>query len=163
MTDCKIHNKDFGENKTFNIEHNFLFKCHKSYVCCIVGHEQVVQLLLFYGASLNELDAWKRSPLMLTAHEGHTSLLEQLLQAGCSVNLRSLEGRSSLHYATIFGHISCVEKLLEKEADVNLYDSNGATPLNYAAKEGLPTEYLPYKVNFNNYTACAEAIFPQRN
>ena len=116
----------------------------------IAGFESVVQLLLFFGASLSEVDEFKRSPLMLAAHEGHTTLLQQLICAGSSVNARSTEGRTAIHYATLFDRIYCVEKLLQKEADVNVYDSHGITPLNYAAKKG-------FYFFFNSAAGCSKA------
>lgn len=102
----------------------------------VAGYTTVLQLLLSFGASLNEIDDRKRTALILAAHEGHVAVVEQLTCAGASVHLKSFEGCTALHYAALFGHIDCAEKLLEKEADVNVYDNHGDTPLNLAAKEG---------------------------
>ena len=77
---------------------------------CILGHYQVVELLLILGVSPNlvligdEEFGGSNSLLQTAAAMGHTKVVIRLLRAGADKNYKNKDGESALDLARIHGH-----------------------------------------------------------
>lgn len=102
------------------------------------GHEEVVDLLLKYGARTTIQDACGNTPLMYAALGGHMGVVQKLLHVVGDKGLaeRGEEGRTALHHAVIGGHDELVAFLMSKGAHVSSKDVAGVTPLMYASSRG---------------------------
>ena len=98
----------------------------------IQGHEEIVQLLLSNGASLEAKDIWEQTPLHRAALSGHNSTVELLLSKGASLEAKDKVRQTPLHCATWHGHTSTVELLLSKGASITAINKRGKTPLGTA-------------------------------
>jgi ankyrin repeat protein len=66
-----------------------------------LGHHEIVGQLLRYGASTEERDKFKRTPLFLAASKGLVDVMKVLVEAGADVNAKDTDSRTVvLHLAT---------------------------------------------------------------
>ena len=100
------------------------------------GNEEVVRLLLRYGAMVNQRDASYLSPLHLASQRGHVVVVECLLQEHADIDGKGPNDQTPLRVASEQGQIEVAEALLRKGAKVNARDSKQMTPLHVAAKQG---------------------------
>ena len=100
------------------------------------GNEEVVRLLLRYGATVNERDASSFSPLHLASMRGHVDVVESLMQEHADVDLKGPNDRTPLRVAAEKGQIEVAEVLLREQGKVNARDQSQMTPLHVAAKHG---------------------------
>ena len=100
------------------------------------GYNDIVQLLLTKGASIEAVDKDNDTPLHLAARSGHTSTVKLLLSKGASIEVTSYYNHTPLHFAANYGHTSIVELLLSKGASVEAMDEDNDTPLHLAARHG---------------------------
>ncbi|KAF0301869.1 Protein TANC1 [Amphibalanus amphitrite] len=80
--------------------------------CAAEGCDEMLQLLLKYGASVDGVNARGQTPLMLAAVGGQAGAAQLLLQCGARVALRDAAGRCALVHAAVAGHLSVIEYLL---------------------------------------------------
>lgn len=108
------------------------------------GNEALAELLLEYGADVNEPDQMGKTPLVRAAHMGQTEMVRWLLQHGANPAGRTASDREGptgftpLHIAVIQNHAGIVELLLVHGADASATDDEGRTPLDWAHIKGLP-------------------------
>ena len=101
------------------------------------GQQDVVELLLANGASVNVKDLWPRgTPLHYAAEKGHEEIVELLIAKGADVNAQDKERFTPLHRAASWGHKGTAELLIVRDADVNVKDDDGKTPLDIASEQG---------------------------
>lgn len=100
------------------------------------GNEDVVRLLLQYGATVNEHDASSFTPLHLASLRGHINVVEMLLQEHAETDAKGPNDQTPLRIATEKGQIEVAEALLRKKAKVNPRDKTQMTPLHISAKHG---------------------------
>lgn len=81
-----------------------------------------IELLLRYGASINECTANYETPLHLatTAPIPRASLVEFLVKKGSDVNSKNIEGKTPLHLAAERGRESVFRVLMASGADLSL-------------------------------------------
>ena len=103
------------------------------------GYNDIVQLLLTKGASIDVVDKDNNTPLHHAARYGHTSIVELLLSKGASIEAKNEYLDPPLHHAAWNGHTSTVELLLEKGASIEVTDKYNNTPLHRAARYGHPS------------------------
>ncbi|XP_062502611.1 ankyrin repeat, PH and SEC7 domain containing protein secG-like [Corticium candelabrum] len=89
------------------------------HVAGLNGDEEIVKLLLYYGADVNQLGAQKSTAVHRAAEGGSTAALSVLLATNASVNQFDNLGCSPLHYAVDNGHYDCSKNLLDHGADPN--------------------------------------------
>ena len=99
------------------------------FMAAILGHLQIVKLLIEAGADVNSVSKHGASPLLVAAQEGFIKTTSTLCShADIDVNLSDHFNRSPLWFATKKGHlhIKIVKKLLSCPGiDVNKKDHQG--------------------------------------
>ena len=93
------------------------------------GYNDIVQLLLTKGVSIEATDNDNDTPLHIAAWKGHTSTVELLLSKGASIEATNNINDTPLHLAAQYGHTSAVELLLSKGASIKAMNINNYTPL----------------------------------
>ncbi|KAM3485216.1 hypothetical protein MY8738_001464 [Beauveria namnaoensis] len=85
------------------------------------GHLDTVNVLLEYGARVNEQGGHYGNALQAASIAGHEAIVRRLMQEGADVNRQSshYEIKSALIAASKCGHAAIVQMLLEYGADVN--------------------------------------------
>ena len=81
-------------------------------LCAADGCEEMLQLLIKFGAVVDAPNSKGVTPLMLAAAGGHAGAVQLLLQHGAAVGLRDGAQRCALVHAAVSGHLSVVEYLL---------------------------------------------------
>jgi ankyrin repeat protein len=136
---------------------------HYAVQCCCdskCGHNEVINILLSYGANVdiknNDNDTpeqvaiiygrgdfgklirtYSRNKLdiFIAAAEGYVDNLKLFLQHTPSItNNRDKHGYTPLHVAAMAGNADCVRILLDAGADVQARDANGQTPIECTLK-----------------------------
>jgi uncharacterized protein len=102
------------------------------------GHDQVVRLLLCFGAdtSLHSCEEEGDTALVRASRMGHADICLQLLLHGANPHQANVEGVLPLVVAAQNGHINIVRFLLAHGADQRRRDRSGLTPLGAATSEG---------------------------
>lgn len=100
------------------------------------GNEEVVRLLLQYGATVDERDASLLAPIHLASLRGHLNVIEVLLQEHADVDIKGPNDQTSLRIASEKGEIEVAAALLRRGAKANARDVKQMTPLHIAAKQG---------------------------
>lgn len=125
------------------------------YIACLKGHnrtvkiliniglifatseyDNIVELLLRYGAEINLCHKKGCTPLIDACLNGHISTVQLLLSSGAKVNLCLDNGASPFSLACLHGHDDIVQFLLRNAADIYLCLESGACPLYEACQEG---------------------------
>jgi len=93
----------------------------------------VTELLIKYGARVNDQDKYGRTALMASAffdEKNNDNLnMKVLLKNGADVNFKKNTGQTALYIAAMKGNIASVKILLNNGADINLRDNKGLSPL----------------------------------
>jgi ankyrin repeat protein len=96
------------------------------------NNPRIINLLILYGAKVNDTLENGYSPLMAAASFGSNEVLECLLKHGANVKqTRQIDGITALMLAAFNGYLQKVKVLLSYKADKNIKDKNGKTALNY--------------------------------
>jgi hypothetical protein len=107
------------------------------HLAAMVGHKELVTLLLGSGAEVNAKDARERTALSLAALHGKKDVVGLLMEHKAVVNVRDKEsGLTPLLGAVMGGYGEIVELLLKNGADWTVKDSSGLTALQTAARFG---------------------------
>lgn len=104
----------------------------------------VTKLLVYKEGFVTDLDAEKKTPLHVAAHEGFTKIVQTLLDAGASVNAQDISGLTPLNCAASQGWWEVCNVLLEGNAIANITNNEGMSPLHFAVRNKVidPYEYL---------------------
>ncbi|CAG9946002.1 unnamed protein product [Clonostachys rosea f. rosea IK726] len=78
----------------------------------VLGHEEMVQLLLKKKAKIEIRDTFNRTPLSLAALGDHKGIVDLLLRSGANVDSYDSSDLTSLFWAVVAGRISVVQSLL---------------------------------------------------
>jgi len=107
-----------------------------------------IEVLVEYGANINQQDFEGKTPLMLAIEHGCLEGFACLLCFSPNLRIRTLEQKTALHFAA---HVNTflpqfreftVQKLLQHGADPNAQDINGDTPLHIVARMNGSTEII---------------------
>jgi ankyrin repeat protein len=100
------------------------------------GHKDIVALLLYAGADVNQANEHGDIPLHWAAGKGDKDIVELLLKHRADINKANNSSITPLHLAVDKGQKDIAELLLKHGADVNQVSRYGSTPLNSAARSG---------------------------
>jgi ankyrin repeat protein len=100
-----------------------------------LGEENVVRLLLFMGADVEERGWHNMTPLLYAAWCSSLTIAKILVEAGADMKARDENGWTVLHYPACWGDVKLVQFLLDNGALelLDVTDNNGDTPLHRAA------------------------------
>jgi hypothetical protein len=100
------------------------------------GNEEIVQLLLKAGASVNTANGDGMTPLMLAAQHDRTAVLSMLVQERQNLDSKDKHGNTAILLAAKSGHLMAVRVLADAGADLHCRDENGLNALSWAAMHG---------------------------
>ncbi len=102
----------------------------------ILGQEEIVKLLILYGADLNAKNMQGWTPLMWATECGRTKVVRMLLNHGADALAKDHDGDTALMIAAYHGNEEIVKSLLEKDDRVSMKDYNGRNALSIAKAQG---------------------------
>lgn len=129
---------------------------------------EMIELLLRYGADIDLCKANGVSPLYIACQEGHDDIVQLFLSNGANINKCTQNGASPLIIACQEGHERIVDTLVRNGANIQSYMEDGSNPLSIACQKGYTNTVnllLNYGADANRslkdgtsplFTACQE-------
>ncbi|RUS84242.1 hypothetical protein EGW08_007994 [Elysia chlorotica] len=109
------------------------------HICAENGHLGAMEVLVRYGADINQLDAHKRTVMHFASQQGHGHSIEWLIDHGALADEIEMDGYSPLHVATCLGYKTACRSLLTLgKAEVNRLSKDSWSSLHMAASYGHP-------------------------
>ncbi len=84
------------------------------------GYQQIVEMLITHGASVQVKDDRGETPLHKACINGHQDIVELLIASGSEVEARSTDGSTPLHMAAYGQHLEVVRFLQKNGANLDL-------------------------------------------
>ncbi|MEW9530321.1 ankyrin repeat domain-containing protein [Microbispora sp. NPDC049125] len=108
------------------------------YRAAVLGHAEIVRLLLEYGADPDQPSggAGEGLPLCAAACWDHAETVQALVDGGADPDAAEAGGWTALLWAAADGHLASADILLDAGADPDRADDDGDTPLALAAHFG---------------------------
>ena len=115
------------------------------HITAITGVMSVMEMLLRYGAGVNDEYAHKLTPIFPAIHLNNLNMVGYMISRGADVNHRDEMGRTPLHWAAAVPHekleggnrVKMVRFLLDHNADHTAKDNGGLTPRDLAEAAGI--------------------------
>ncbi|QRY18877.1 ORF-7 [Teiidae poxvirus 1] len=106
------------------------------------GNEDMVELLLFWGASVHIRGERNETPLHTAVRHGHDYIVELLLDKGANPNACNDEHWTPLHVAMIEQphNLNTIDALLQANANVDIQDKKGHSPFSICFTKGFPDQ-----------------------
>lgn len=77
------------------------------------GNYKLIELLIKYGAAVNQIDGFNKwPPIFYAASEGHVKTAEELIKFGAELDIVDEVGYNVLYYCVVEGHIAVLNQLL---------------------------------------------------
>ncbi|HJZ23529.1 MAG TPA: ankyrin repeat domain-containing protein [Candidatus Babeliales bacterium] len=112
-------------------------KCTLLHTASYLGLIKAVEVLLEFGADINEQDNDGYTPLHRATFKGNIDIVDLLLRKGADTDLKNNCGATSLHIASSFKYTEIITLLCKHNANVNAVDTmSGYTPLIISASKG---------------------------
>ncbi|KAK7712472.1 hypothetical protein SLS64_004856 [Diaporthe eres] len=108
---------------------SILMNTIKAQALSATGREELMKLLLTYGANPNECDSWGKTAVSFLIEREHTNLVPLLLEKGLDPNQELGNGQTLLTHAINCGNAELTKKLLRHGARPNSANKKGCTPL----------------------------------
>jgi ankyrin repeat protein len=123
----------------------------------LMGHEQIVKILIHQGADVDAQGGAYDSPLQAAAYKGHERIIRLLLDAGADVNARAGLYGTALLAATLGDRYQIVQILLARSADTSFKNEIYGTALRAACvrnRAGIVGMLLENDVKNNELGRC---------
>ncbi len=120
------------------------------YACNSSVNNEVILLLLEYGANPDARSNDKGTPVHWAVSAGNITKLEYLTQYGANLNLQDLKGNTPLHWAVHYKFLSTVVFLIEHGSDRNIANENSKTPLELCRGKSESEEIFNYLNNLDS-------------
>lgn len=98
--------------------------------------EEMIKLLLKWGADVRAIDEGGDTPLHIAALNGYGPAVQLLLKHGSDISAQNDWGETALHMAIQVHERTVIRLLVENGADVTISNGNGSTALHYACMIG---------------------------
>jgi ankyrin repeat protein len=103
--------------------------CQPLWFAAWKGHEVIVEILLAYGAPVND-PVLVTPPLGAAAYNGNAAIVKLLLDPGADINAFDVGSqRTALYHAANYPRYAIIELLLEAGAKVDIPDIDGKTAI----------------------------------
>jgi ankyrin repeat protein len=118
---------------------------------------RVSELLVDYGARVNDQDDYGRTALMLSVFFDHhyyrdkNIITKMLLEKGAEINTQNKAGQTALYYAIMRQNIEAIELLISNGASINIRDNRGWSPL-------MAAKIYNYNLSIGRYSETEEKI-----
>jgi ankyrin repeat protein len=99
------------------------------HAACLSCSDEIVTVLLEYGANPNALSNKKETPTHWAVSKSDLTKLGYLIQYRANLDIQDNKGKTPLHWAVHFNSLPTVTFLVEHGADRTICDENGKTPL----------------------------------
>lgn len=90
---------------------------------------ELVELLIYKGATVNAQNETGKTALMLAAFYGRINIIKELNNNGATYGIKDKAGGSVLHYAIDGGHVDAIQYILMDGHEVDPVNKHGWTPL----------------------------------
>lgn len=84
-----------------------------------------LDLLIDYGADVNEIDWFKTNALVYAVKRGREKLILKLISIGCNIDSADSDGWTPVFYAVDAGYLQIVQILKDAGANIKKFDSRG--------------------------------------
>lgn len=120
--------------RNVSIRYIYIFKIyiHLIFDTGFSGNEKIVELLVKYGANINEMMSNRWLPLSWSIENGNEKVVQVLIDNGANVNQIGIEDKTPLHYAAERGYDAIAEQLIQNGANVNEMQCNGPTTIEFS-------------------------------
>ncbi|XP_066468131.1 protein TANC1 isoform X2 [Tiliqua scincoides] len=92
-----------------------------------LGHEEVILLLLEFGASIDGASENGMTPLCCAAAAGHMHIVQLLCKKGAKIDCLDKKGQCALVHSALRGHCDILEYLLSQDWTVSPHQQNSLT------------------------------------
>ena len=97
-------------------------------------NNDLVKLLIEYGANINETDSVGLTPLMIASEKGNLESIKILINSQAPINVCDADGETAIFRAVARGHNDIVKYFIKNKADLKIINHNGQTVLKTALK-----------------------------
>ncbi|XP_035682978.1 ankyrin repeat and SOCS box protein 8-like isoform X1 [Branchiostoma floridae] len=101
-------------------KHPHVPACPALHITCLLGHVDIVRLLLRKGAWVAHRDAATSSALHRAVAKGSTEIVDLLVQHGATVDTQDVHKNTPLVVAVSYNHVDTVRRLIELGARPDL-------------------------------------------
>lgn len=100
------------------------------------GQQDIVRLLLDYGADAETRDWCEKTPIMHASENGYLEIVELLANRGADIEARDKYGQTPIMHSARYGHEKVTRFLAERGANIVARNAGGETPFSVAMEKG---------------------------
>ncbi|KAL5368328.1 ankyrin repeat-containing protein [Cryptosporidium parvum] len=104
----------------------------------IRGNRMITEILLKYGADINDVDEDNKTPLHYASFRSNLDYAKWVIEKGADVNAKDKYGRTPLHIASLSGNLEITKILIENGSEVRARDIWDMSPLSLALTREHP-------------------------